>query len=77
MFFDLAILANSKMNEDLLASKYDSIEKHCSIKFDIILEVYPDVTERDGDKRTYKNKLDVVVAKSGELKKNATIETYF
>ncbi|OED06743.1 hypothetical protein [Methanosarcina barkeri] len=47
------------------------------IKFDISLEVYPDVTERDGDKGTYKNKLDVVVAESGELKKNATIETYF
>jgi hypothetical protein len=48
-----------------------------AIKFDISLEVYPDVTERDGDKGTYKNKLDVVVAESGELKKNATIETYF
>jgi len=48
-----------------------------AIKFDISLEVYPDVTERDGDKGTYKNKLDVVVVESGELKKNATIETYF
>ncbi|WP_440945894.1 hypothetical protein ACSAZL_17625 [Methanosarcina sp. T3] len=48
-----------------------------AIKFDISLEVYPDVNERDGDKGTYKNKLDVVVAESGELKKNATIETYF
>lgn len=47
-----------------------------AIKFDISLEVYPDVTERDRGKGTYKNKLDVVVAESGELKKNATIETY-
>jgi len=47
------------------------------MKFDIRLEVYPDVTGRDGDKGTYKNKLDAVVAESGELKKNATIETYF
>ncbi|HIH95382.1 TPA: hypothetical protein HA338_15600 [Methanosarcina acetivorans] len=48
-----------------------------AIKFDISLEVYPDVTERDGENGTYKNKLDMVVAESGELKKNATIETYF
>jgi hypothetical protein len=48
-----------------------------AIKFDISLEVYPDVTKRDGDKGTYKNKLDVVIAEYGELKKNATIETYF
>lgn len=48
-----------------------------AIKFDISLEVYPDATERDGDRGTYKNKLDIVVAESGELKKNATIETYF
>jgi hypothetical protein len=48
-----------------------------AIKFDISLNVYPDVTERDGDKGTYKNNLDVVVAEYGELKKNATIETYF
>ncbi len=48
-----------------------------AIKYDISLEVYPDVIERDGDKGIYKNKLDVVVAESGELKKNATIEAYF
>lgn len=48
-----------------------------AIKSDISLEVYPDVTERDGDKGSYKNKLDGVVAESGELKKNATIEAYF
>ena len=48
-----------------------------AIKFDINLEVYPDVNERDGYKGTYKNKLDMIIAESGELKKNATIETYF
>jgi len=40
-----------------------------AIKSDISLEVYPDVTERDGDTGTSKNKLDVVVAESGEYAK--------
>lgn len=48
-----------------------------AIKFDIGLEVYPDVAERNGNKGAYKNKLDVIIVESGELRKNATIETYF
>lgn len=47
------------------------------IRFNIVLEVYPDVNERIGHIGTYKNKLEMISTESGELKGNATIESYF
>lgn len=47
-----------------------------AITFDIDLEVYPDYTERNGDKGTYKNNLNTIVAKSGEHQTNVTIQIY-
>ena len=48
-----------------------------TINFDISLEVYPDASDRDGDKGTYKNGLNAVVTEPGEHKANATIQTFF
>ena len=48
-----------------------------TITFNLGLEVYPDASERDGDKGTYKNGLNVVVTEPGEHKANATIKIFF
>jgi hypothetical protein len=48
-----------------------------TINFDIDLEVYPDASERDGDKGTYKNELNAIVTELGQHKANATIQTFF
>ena len=47
-----------------------------TINFDISLEVYPDASDRDGDKGTYKNGLNAVVTEPGQHKANATIQTF-
>lgn len=48
-----------------------------TIIFNIDLGVYPDASERDGDKGTYKNELEAIVTEPGEHKANATIQTFY